>query len=135
VGPQVKLEPVNRDDDKPTALRLARKASMRVESAEKDRDGSIRRAAGAGASIDEIAAATDLPPEIVARIVEGQLAPAWCVIRTHEMEDRSRYRNDGGCFFVVTCSCGDRIMVGPMSASDEAEAEAMRAWGRHLEGG
>jgi hypothetical protein len=58
--------------DKRRALKLAATASQRADLAETTRNNAIRFAADAGASLREIAAATDLPHMTVKRIVDHQ---------------------------------------------------------------
>lgn len=67
---------VDLEGDKRRALRLAANASHRADLAETSRNNAIRFAADAGASLREIAAATELPHMTVKRIVDRQREPA-----------------------------------------------------------
>jgi hypothetical protein len=60
------------EGDKRRALRLAATASHRADLAETSRNNAIRFASDTGASLREIAAATDLPHMTVKRIVDRQ---------------------------------------------------------------
>jgi hypothetical protein len=60
------------EGDKRRALKLAATASQRSDLAETSRNNAIRFAADAGASLREIAAATDLPHMTIKRIVDRQ---------------------------------------------------------------
>jgi Homeodomain-like domain len=57
------------EGDKRRALRLAATATHRADLAETSRNNAIRFAADAGASLREIAAATQLPHMTVKRII------------------------------------------------------------------
>ena len=60
------------EGDKRRALKLAATAAHRADLAETSRNNAIRFAADAGASLREIAAATELPHMTVKRIVDRQ---------------------------------------------------------------
>jgi DNA invertase Pin-like site-specific DNA recombinase len=60
------------EGDKRRALRLAATAAHRADLAEASRNNAIRFAADAGASLREIAAATELPHMTVKRIISRQ---------------------------------------------------------------
>lgn len=60
------------EGDKRRALSLAASAAHRADIAETSRNNAIRFAADAGASLREIAAATELPHMTVKRIVDRQ---------------------------------------------------------------
>jgi DNA invertase Pin-like site-specific DNA recombinase len=60
------------EGDKRRALKLAATASHRADLAETSRNNAIRFAADAGASLREIAAATELPHMTVKRILDRQ---------------------------------------------------------------
>ena len=60
------------EGDTRRALRLAASAAHRADLAETSRNNAIRFAADAGASLREIAAATELPHMTVKRIVDRQ---------------------------------------------------------------
>jgi hypothetical protein len=60
------------EGDKRRALKLAATASKRADLAQTSRNNAIRFAADTGASLREIAAATDLPHMTVKRIVDQQ---------------------------------------------------------------
>ena len=123
---------MHKDDEEPTALRLVKKHSLRVESAEKDRDGAIRSAVF-GRSLDEITAATGLSSATVRRILSGR--PAWPAPTAHEVDVRNRYLNNEGYFFAIVCSCGDEVRAGPKSSPEEAETAGVTAWDKHVHGG
>lgn len=60
------------EGDKRRALKLATTATQRSDLAETSRNNAIRFAADAGASLREIAAATELPHMTIKRIVDRQ---------------------------------------------------------------
>lgn len=60
------------DGDKRRALRLAASAAHRADLAETTRNNAIRFAADSGASLREIATATELPHMTIKRIVDRQ---------------------------------------------------------------
>jgi hypothetical protein len=60
------------EGDKRRALKLAASAAHRADLAETSRNNAIRFAADAGASLRDIAAATELPHMTVKRIVDRQ---------------------------------------------------------------
>ncbi len=60
------------EGDKRRALKLAASAAHRADLAETSRNNAIRFAADAGASLREIAVATELPHMTVKRIVDRQ---------------------------------------------------------------
>lgn len=60
------------EGDKRRALKLAAAASHRSDLAEVSRNNAIRFAADTGASLREIAAATELPHMTVKRIIDRQ---------------------------------------------------------------
>jgi hypothetical protein len=70
MSPTVPARAADPEGDKRRALKLAAAAAHRAELAETSRNNAIRFAADTGASLREIAAATELPHMTVKRILD-----------------------------------------------------------------